>query len=340
VESWTSTSGSTSSTCSLKVSASRAARASASVSFQQARYLSTSCIAFSNREEDGLTHSILGIAAGRVDSLAGNGRGPLRAATFQPVTTLATRPVGQLLREWRERRRLSQLELSIQAETSTRHLSFIETGRSRPTPAMIVRLAEQLEVPLRERNELLLAAGFAPIYAQRGLDAPELAHVRDALRQVLTAHEPYPAVVINRWWELVDANGAIGGLTAGAAPHLLQPPVNVLRLTLHPDGLAPLITNLPQWRGHLLSQLRRRAEGDAKLTALYEELLAYPGGLDQSMPEASVVIPMRVASDGVELSFFTIEAKVQTATDVTVEELAIETFYPADAVTAAALRRS
>src|SRR3954452_15164955 len=163
------------------------------------------------------------------------------------TTAVPARPVGQLLREWRERRRLSQLDLSIQADISTRHLSFVETGRSRPTPEMIVRLTEHLDVPLRERNQLLLAGGYAPAYPQHGLDEPELASVRAALRQVLHGHEPYPAVVINRWWDLVDSNAAIAVLTQGCAPHLLEPPVNVLRLSLHPEGLAPRILNLAQW---------------------------------------------------------------------------------------------
>ena len=153
----------------------------------------------------------------------------------------SNRPVGELLRGWRERRRLSQLELSIQAEVSTRHLSFVETGRARPTSEMILRLAEHLEVPLRERNTLLLAGGHAPAYPQYGLDEPELARIRAALRQVLTAHQPYPAVVLNRWWDLVEANASIAILTAGAAPWLLEPPVNVLRLSLHSDGMAPRI---------------------------------------------------------------------------------------------------
>jgi transcriptional regulator with XRE-family HTH domain len=198
------------------------------------------------------------------------------------MTTLAPpqRPVGALLREWRERRRLSQLELAVQAEISTRHLSFVETGRSRPTPEMIVKLTEHLEVPLRERNQLLLAGGYAPRYPQHQLDAPELDSVRAALQLVLTAHQPYPALVINRWWELLDANPAVAMLTAGCAPHLLEPPVNVLRLSLHPDGMAPRIANLAQWRAHLLEQVHRRAEqtGDARLRELHEELLGYPGG--------------------------------------------------------------
>lgn len=275
--------------------------------------------------------------------LSGNRPGPGGLATLPRVTTVApSRPVGQLLREWRERRRLSQLELSIQADISTRHLSFIETGRSRPTPAMILRLTEHLEVPLRERNQVLLAGGYAPAYPQHGLDEPELAQVRAALRLVLTGHEPYPAVVINRWWELVEANGAIGMVTAGCADHLLQPPVNVLRLSLHPDGMAPRIINLAQWRAHLLGQVRRRAEqtGDSKLRELYDELRDYPGGLDESMPASNVVLPLRLKHAGGELSLFSISASVETAADITVDELAVETFYPADELTAQLLRAS
>lgn len=249
-------------------------------------------------------------------------------------------PVGQLLREWRERRRLSQLELSIQAEISTRHLSFVETGRSRPTPEMIVRLTEHLDVPLRERNQLLLAGGYAPAYAHHGMDEPELEAVRDALALVLHGHQPYPAVVINRWWDMVDGNTAIGVLVAGCAPELLRPPVNVLRLSLHPDGMAPRIVNLGQWRAHLLEQLHRRAmqTGDARLHELETELRGYPGdGSDLAAP-TDVVLPLRLRVGDRELSLFSIEARVGTATDVTVEELSIETFYPADAETADALR--
>jgi transcriptional regulator with XRE-family HTH domain len=164
------------------------------------------------------------------------------------------RPVGELLREWRERRRLSQLDLAIQADISARHLSFVETGRSRPTAGMILRLTEQLEIPLRERNVLLLAGGYAPAYPQHGLQAPELGNVRAALRQVLAGHEPYPAVVIDRWWDMLDSNSGIAALVGGCAPELLEPPVNVLRLSLHPDGMAPRIVNLGQWRAHLLTQ--------------------------------------------------------------------------------------
>jgi len=249
-------------------------------------------------------------------------------------------PVGELLREWRQRRRISQLDLSIQAEISARHLSFVETGRSRPTPEMILRLTEQLDVPLRERNALLLAGGYAPAYPEHGLDEPELQSVRTALRQVLAGHEPHPAVLVNRWWEMLDSNAAIGILVDGCAPALLEPPVNVLRLALHPDGMAARIVNLAQWRGHLLTQLRRRAGalGDRRLADLHAELLGYPGGRPDDAAPTDVVLPLRYARGGTELSFFSISAAVGTATDVTVEELAIEAFYPADAATMSALR--
>jgi transcriptional regulator with XRE-family HTH domain len=256
------------------------------------------------------------------------------------ATPTAQRPVGQLLREWRERRRLSQLDLSIQADISTRHLSFVETGRSRPTPEMILRLTEQLEVPLRERNNLLLAGGYAPAYHQHGLDEPELASVRAALRQVLAGQEPYPAVVVNRRWELLDANAAVSLFLAGCAPHLLEPPINVLRLSLHPDGMAPNIVNLSEWRAHVLSQLRRRAEtmGDPRLRELHDELAAYPGGRSDLVSDIRVVLPLRYRHGAAELSFISITAIVGTALDVTVEELAIESFFPADAATAETLR--
>jgi transcriptional regulator with XRE-family HTH domain len=253
------------------------------------------------------------------------------------VTTAA---VGPLLREWRERRRLSQLELSLRAEVSTRHLSFVETGRSRPTAEMIERLAGQLDLPLRERNRLLLAGGFAPAYPEHGLDEPDLAAVREALKVVLAAHEPHPALLFNRWWELVDANAAITPLLADVDPALLEPPVNVLRLSLHPRGLAPRIRNLAQWRGHLLAQLHQRIErtADPRLVELDEELAGYPGGTPEPASAADVVLPLRLTSPAGELAFFSIAAHVETAADVTVEELTLEAFYPADEATAAALR--
>ncbi|MDQ2837801.1 MAG: helix-turn-helix transcriptional regulator [Actinomycetota bacterium] len=258
------------------------------------------------------------------------------------VMAAPSQPVGTLLREWRERRRLSQLELSIQASISTRHLSFVETGRSRPTPEMIVRLTEQLDVPLRERNQLLLAGGYAPAYPQHALDAPELAEVRRAMRLILDAHSPYPALVIDRWWTMLDANTAIPALIEGCAPHLLEPPINVLRLTLHPDGLAPRIANLAQWRGHLLERVRHRvsATGDSRLTDLLDELHGYPGGTQPTPAPLSsdVVLPLRLRTAAGELAMFTVSAAVETAADVTVQELVVESFYPADESTAMALR--
>src|SRR5262245_40298591 len=204
-----------------------------------------------------------------------------------------------MLREWRRRRRLTQLDLALEAGVSSRHLSFVETGRSRPSAEMVLHLAERLDVPLRERNDLLLAAGYAPAYAQRELDVPEMGPVREAIEQVLRGHEPYPALVVDRHWGLVSANRALASLVEGAAAHLLEPPVNVLRLSLHPEGVAPRIVNLQQWRSHLLERLRRDAlaTGDPALSALHDELASYPSGnlgrpLDPAF--ADVAVPLRV----------------------------------------------
>ena len=253
-------------------------------------------------------------------------------------------PVGELLRQWRERRRISQLDLSIQADISTRHLSFVETGRSSPSRDMVLHLADNLEVPLRERNHLLLAAGYAPVFGESALDSPQMAAVRQAVRLVLKAHEPYPAVVVDRKWNLVDANATIALLTAGAAPALLAPPVNVLRLSLHPQGVAPRIVNLGEWRAHLLSRLRREVAvtADPDLTELLDELREYPcddpaGNVEVPRP-GEVVVPLRIRTEAGQLSFFGTVATFGTPLDVTVAELSIESFFPADPQTAAALR--
>lgn len=258
------------------------------------------------------------------------------------------RPVGELLRGWRERRRLSQLDLSIQAGISTRHLSFVETGRATPSRDMIIRLAEQLDVPLRERNHLLLAAGYAPVYAETGMDTARMSAVRAAIRQVLAGHEPYPAVVVDRSWNLVDANAPVALLTASAAADLLAPPVNVLRLSLHPEGLAPRIVNLDQWRAHLLGRLRRQITltADPELAGLYDELRGYAPHppADQPAPEPEIpgpddlVVPLRLRHASRELAFFSIVATFGTPLDITLDELAIESFLPADPETAAALQ--
>jgi transcriptional regulator with XRE-family HTH domain len=261
-----------------------------------------------------------------------------------PTAQPPSRPVGELLRQWRERRRLSQLDLALQADVSTRHLSFVETGRSRPSRGMLLRLAEKLELPLRERNQLLLAGGYAPVYGQASLDAPEMAGVRAALRQVLAGHEPYPAVVVDRTWNLVDANASVAMFVGQASPELLAPPANVLRLSLHPGGMAPRIANLGEWRAHLLGRLRRQVAltGDPELAELHRELRAYP--CDQPEPEieipgsGDVVVPLRIRHGDRELSFLSIMASFGTPLDVTVAELAIESFFPADAETGLFLR--
>jgi transcriptional regulator with XRE-family HTH domain len=252
-------------------------------------------------------------------------------------------PVGAMLREWRLRRRLSQLELALDAGVSSRHLSFVETGRSRPSAEMVLHLAEQLDVPLRDRNQLLLAAGYAPAFAQRDLDAPELGPVRDAIDQVLRGHEPYPALVVDRHWGLVAANRPLGALVAGVDEELLEPPVNVLRLSLHPAGLAPRIVNLGEWRSHLLDRLAAEAlaSGDPALTVLHDELASYPGGVSTDGLDpgfAEIAVPLRLRHDGDELAFISTKTCFATAVDVTVAELSIESFFPADRQTAEAMR--
>jgi transcriptional regulator with XRE-family HTH domain len=250
--------------------------------------------------------------------------------------------VGPLLRDWRLRRRLSQLDLALDAGVSARHVSFVETGRARPSQEMLLHLAEQLDVPLRDRNGLLLAAGYAPVYEERDLDAPDMEPVRAALDLVLRGHEPYPAAVVDRAWELIRGNRGIGLLVEGVDPELLAPPVNVLRVSLHPRGIAPRILNLADWRAHLLERLRRQiaATGDPQLVALLDELAAYPAPADGRSGEdlADVCVPLRLASSRGELSFISTVATFGTAVDITVAELAIESFFPADAATAQALR--
>ena len=248
--------------------------------------------------------------------------------------------VGPLLRDWRRRRRLSQLDLALEAGVSARHLSFVETGRSKPSPEMILTLAEQLEVPLRDRNRLLLAGGYAPVFEQRGLDEPEMAPVQQALELVLRAHDPYPAVVVDRAWEMIAGNRAVALLIDGVAPHLLEPPVNVLRVSLHPEGVAPRITNLREWRAHLLDRLRRQIAitGDPALASLYEECAAYPGPDAGSNGAHEIAVPLRLRSASGELTFISTIATFGTAVEVTASELSIESFFPADDATAHRVR--
>jgi transcriptional regulator with XRE-family HTH domain len=259
----------------------------------------------------------------------------------------SVRPISDLLREWRQRRRMSQLDLACEAEISTRHLSFLETGRAQPSRDMLLHLAERLDVPLRERNALLHAAGYAPVFPERALGDPALRAARKAIDLVLAGHEPYPALAIDRHWSLIASNTAVAPLLAGVDAALLQPPVNVLRLSLHPDGLAPRIANLPEWRIHLLDRLRRQidATADPVLIALMRELNAYPvpGSGEPGKPAteneyAAIAVPFQLITENGTLSFISTTTIFGTPVDITLSELALESFFPANAATAEALR--
>ena len=254
----------------------------------------------------------------------------------------ASADIGQELRAWRTRRRLSQLDLALDAGISTRHLSFIETGRSQPRREMLLRILRQLDVPFREQNALLLAAGFAPAFPERPLDDPELAPVRAALDLILRGHDPHPAVVVDRHWNLVAANATLMAMVALADvdPALLEPPVNVLRAGLHPRGLAPLLVNLDDWLGHFRARLSSQvaASGDEFLADLLEEISSYPGGGSEARATSEVLGPLKArAPDGRELSFLGLFATFDTPFEVTASELAIELLYPTDEATRAAL---
>jgi transcriptional regulator with XRE-family HTH domain len=265
-----------------------------------------------------------------------------------PTTTKALSPFGELLRSWRGRRRVSQLDLAVAAEVSQRHLSFIESGRAAPSREMVLRLADQLEIPLRERNALLAAAGFAAVYRERPLEDPSMAPARRAVELLLTGHEPHPALAVDRHWNMVFANRAVTPLLAGADAKLLAPPVNVLRLSLHPDGLASRIANFREWRLHILERLARQAEasGDPVLVDLSEELKGYPvppgarpyrPGNEDAL--GGVAVPLEFKTDAGTLRFIGTTTVFGTALDISLAELTIETFFPADAETAVAMRQ-
>lgn len=246
--------------------------------------------------------------------------------------------VGELLRRWRQRRGISQLDLAIAADVSARHVSLVETGRSRPSADMVLRLADQLDVPLRDRNRLLLAAGFAPRYAERPLDDNALSAARDAVRRVLRAHEPYPALVFDRRWNIVMTNRAVDPFFAHVAPDLLRPPVNLVRLGLDPRGFAPLVVNLADVRAVFRARISRQlaTAPDPELTALYEELLApEPGTASGQRIDTDVVIPMILRVGGRELRLFSTITTFGTPMDITLDEVAIESYYPADEESAA-----
>ncbi len=258
----------------------------------------------------------------------------------------AAHAVGPLLRDWRQRRRLSQMELALDAGISPRHLSFIETGRSRPSPQVLLALAERLSVPLRERNTLLLTTGYAPHYPERPLETADMNPVREHLQRLLAAHEPYPGLVLDRYWNAVLVNEAARSLAGLIAPELSAPTLNVYRASLHPEGLARFTVNFDEWAAHLLHNLRRsiEASGDMALVELEREVLAYPGvraALDASRPESGgpvLLVPCVLDLPLGRLSLFTTLTSFGTPRDVTLDELCVELFYPADEPTERALR--
>ncbi|MET9403755.1 helix-turn-helix domain-containing protein [Kitasatospora sp. NPDC002965] len=257
--------------------------------------------------------------------------------------------VGVLLRGWRERRRLSQLQLALLADSSARHISFVENGRARPSQEMVLRLAEHLDIPVRERNTLLLAAGYAPHYPEKQLDDPAMDALRSGMERLLASHDPYPALVVDGTFRVLAANRSLGMLLAGVAPHLLEPPLNAMRITLHPEGLAPLIVNLRQWRRHLLERMEQQVGlvRSEPLRALLDEVGAYPdpvggaaddGADDDATALFPFALPLRIAFGGRVLSFLSTITTFNTPMDVTVSELALEAFLPADAETVAFLQ--
>ncbi|MBN9432003.1 MAG: helix-turn-helix transcriptional regulator [Bosea sp.] len=258
--------------------------------------------------------------------------------------SLSQASFGEELKEWRRRRRLSQMELAGEAGLSTRHLSFLETGRSQPSRAMVLRLAEELELPLREQNLLLVAAGYAPVHPARRLDDPGLGPARDAVRRIVAGHMPYPALAVDRHWTMLEANAAVGALIDGVDPALLVPPVNVVRLSLHPGGLAPRIVDFPAWRGHMLRRLAHEVDltGDAVLAGLLAEMEALPRPLAREQRKADqlagIAVPLRLRHGDGELSFLSTTTVFGGPADVTLSEIAIEAFFPADEETAARMR--
>jgi transcriptional regulator with XRE-family HTH domain len=263
------------------------------------------------------------------------------------MSTNSTKTVGDHIREWRTRRRMSQLDLALEADISTRHLSFLETGRSQPSREMVQLLSEKLDLPLRERNIMLVSAGYAPVYSQKSLDDPALQAARQAVDLVLKGHEPYPALAVDRHWTLIAANDALLPLIGDVDPALMKPPVNVLRLSIHPAGLARRIVNFTEWRNHLVTRLRHQVDvtGDEILSRLIDELRAYPtpdkAARAPINPQdyAGVLVPLRLMTDEGELTLFSTTTVFGTPVDVTLSELAIEAFFPADPETAEALRR-
>lgn len=260
---------------------------------------------------------------------------------------MARAAIGDLLKEWRARRRRSQMDLALDVGVSTRHLSFVETGRSRPSPELVLALAHHLDVPLRERNTLLLAAGYAPRFGQTSIDDPSMHRVRTSIQRMLDAHDPYPGVVVDRQWNVVLTNRSAMALTIGVDPALLGPPMNVYRLCLHPDGLAARTNNFTDWAAYLLQQLRRSITltGDAALQSILDEVLTYPNVARiaplaeiAAWDEPPLLVPFRFETPLGEVSLFTTITTFGTPLDVTIDEIAVELFFPADDASDALLR--
>lgn len=274
------------------------------------------------------------------------GNGSKARSAVKLVNMTQTKPAGQVLREWRQRRRMTQLDLALEADISAKHLSFVETGRAQPSREMVLHLAEQLDIPLRERNGLLVAAGFAPVFSERSLSDPSLSKAKEAIELVLKGHEPFPAVAVDRHWNIVSANKPVGALISAASPEMLTQPINIMRLTLHPKGLAGSIVNFHEVRAHLLARLKRQVElsGDAGLADLLREVSSYPKPSRSVVPiregnADDVVIKTIIDTAAGRLSLFSTMTIFGSPVDVTLSELAIESFFPADSETAAILRK-
>lgn len=265
------------------------------------------------------------------------------AAQDGDMSTIAADPpsFGDQLRQWRGQRHMSQLDLALEAEISSRHLSFVETGRSKPSRDMVLRLAECLGVPLRGRNALLLAAGYAPVYSEKGIDTAAMETARTVISHVLKAYEPFPALAIDRHWNMIEGNRIVFALMQGVAPHLLEPPINAVRISLHPEGVAPRVANLPEWRGALFSRLRDQiaTSGDPMLAEFLEELRAYPGGESNAVAGYPLAIPLIIDTPLGRLSLLTMSSVFGSPVDVTLSEIAIESLLPADEATLEALRK-
>jgi len=237
---------------------------------------------------------------------------------------------------------MTQLDLALEADISARHLSFVETGRAQPSREMLLHLSEELDIPLRERNSLLVSAGFAPMFKERRLDDAALAAARAAIDVVLAAQKPFPAFALDRHWNIAASNSALQQLYEGVDPALMKPPVNAMRLSLHPRGVAPRIENLAEWRAHLLFRLRKQVEltGDTVLEDLLAEMTSYGGDERHPALEHSVLVPLKIRCSLGLLSFLSTTTVFGTPVDVTLSELAIEMFFPADDATAEAVRKA